>query len=64
MTDSTKKWEKPRLIVVERNRSEENVLSGCKATDIPTGMAGDYNTCRYTAASMTCVNRCSTIATS
>jgi hypothetical protein len=43
---STKRWEKPELIVLIRSNPEESILDVCKGGAIGSGPKMDFNMCR------------------
>ena len=53
--NNTKKWEKPKLIILLRDRPEEAVLGTCKAGQFNVNPASNVVACaKYCLA--TCVN--------
>lgn len=58
-----KKWEKPQLIVLVRNRPEEAVLGPCKGQAYG-GPKFDYGYCFDFIVGLGCGNTCSSTAAS
>ena len=40
-----KRWEKPSVLIIARNRPEETVLAGCKLLEGGTGPTGQNSVC-------------------
>ena len=53
-----KKWSKPKLIVLTRGDSQENILAACKNQDEPGGPGAVFNDCWLSLDPPYCTNYC------
>jgi len=57
-----KKWNRPKLIVLERRREQENILTACKTGSSGYGPAGNHPACKDEVGQFPCLGNCSSTA--